>query len=182
VILTPVWAMCAIVMLFDDGLPLVFRQKRIGLGGRTFRCLKLRTMVRDAETTRERLRSQTDGDGLLFKLVDDPRITRFGHFLRKSSLDETLQLFNVLKGEMSLVGPRPLPMNDLAGKTDDRILDRQRVRPGMTGMWQVSGRSDVNDEDFLKLDLHYVDNWSLLVDLLIIGKTIPAVLFQKGAR
>jgi exopolysaccharide biosynthesis polyprenyl glycosylphosphotransferase len=182
IIFAPAWLVCAIAIWIDDGAPFVFRQHRAGLDGQPFRCLKMRTMVKDAEKIREHLRAQQESATLLFKLANDPRITRVGRTLRKTSMDETLQLFNVLKGEMSLVGPRPLPVSDLGGLFDERIADRLRVRPGMTGMWQVSGRSDVNDDDFLKLDLHYVDNWSLFVDLLIIGKTIPAVLSQRGAQ
>jgi exopolysaccharide biosynthesis polyprenyl glycosylphosphotransferase len=181
-VFSPAWLVCAIAIWLTDGAPFVFRQDRAGLDGRPFRCLKMRTMVKDAEKIREILRAQQESATLLFKLENDPRITRVGRVLRKTSMDETLQLFNVLKGEMSLVGPRPLPVTDLNGLFDERIADRLRVRPGLTGMWQVSGRSDVNDDDFLKLDLHYVDNWSLFVDLLIIGKTIPAVVLQRGAQ
>ena len=179
-IFAPVWAMCAIAIKIDSKGPIFFRQERVGLSRKNFGCFKFRTMVADAEKQRDLMRD-AGADGMLFKMEKDPRITKVGAFLRKTSLDETPQLLNVLVGQMSLVGPRPLPAKDLLGKSDERIGDRLRVRPGMTGMWQVSGRSDVTDDDFLTLDLYYVDNWSLFVDLLIIGKTIPAVLFAKGA-
>jgi exopolysaccharide biosynthesis polyprenyl glycosylphosphotransferase len=179
-IFAPVWAVCAIAIKIDSKGPVFFRQERVGLVRKNFGCFKFRTMVADAEKQRDLMRD-AGADGILFKMEKDPRITKVGAFLRKTSLDETPQLLNVLRGEMSLVGPRPLPAKDLLGKSDERIGDRLRVRPGMTGMWQVSGRSDVTDDDFLTLDLYYVDNWSLFVDLLIIGKTIPAVLFAKGA-
>ena len=180
ILLSPVWLACAIAIKTDSKGPVFFRQQRVGLRRVNFGCFKFRTMVADAEKQRELMRD-AGADGLTFKMERDPRITKIGAFLRKTSLDETPQLINVIRGEMSLVGPRPLPATDLLGKSDERIGDRLRVRPGMTGRWQVSGRSDVSDDDVLTLDLYYVDNWSLFVDLLIIGKTIPAVLFAKGA-
>ncbi len=180
VIFAPIWLICAIAIKLDSKGPVFFRQQRVGLHRNDFGCFKFRTMVADAEKQRELMRA-AGADGILFKMEKDPRITKIGAFLRKTSLDETPQLLNVLRGEMSLVGPRPLPSSDLAGKDDERLADRLRVRPGMTGMWQVSGRSDVTDDDFLTLDLYYVDNWSLFVDLMIIAKTIPAVLMADGA-
>ena len=141
--------------------------------------LKFRTMVPDAEQRKAALTDRNEAIGL-FKITDDPRITRVGRLLRKTSLDELPQLWNVLRGEMSLVGPRPaLPEEMLMW--DEQLHDRLRVRPGITGMWQVSGRSDADVSSYTRLDLYYVDNWSLFQDVVIMLKTIPVVLFGRGA-
>ncbi|MGY6501038.1 MAG: sugar transferase [Acidimicrobiales bacterium] len=161
--------------------PVLFSQERLGRHGSHFRIYKFRTMVTDAEERLTELRQQNEADGPLFKMTHDPRITRVGGFLRSSSLDELPQLWNVLRGEMSLIGPRPaLPSESKEWSLD--LFDRLRVRPGMTGMWQVSGRSESSFDEYSRLDLFYVDNWSLVIDMTILVKTIPAVLARRGAR
>lgn len=143
--------------------------------------IKFRTMVVDAEKKRDDLLAQNEMSGPVFKVTNDPRITRLGHFLRRTSLDELPQLFNVLLGEMSLVGPRPLPTKEQQGISGWQRR-RLSMRPGITGLWQVSGRSNIDFEQWMKLDLRYIDGWSLVMDLKILLKTLPAVLFAKGAR
>jgi lipopolysaccharide/colanic/teichoic acid biosynthesis glycosyltransferase len=157
-----------------------YRQQRVGKGGRLFDVVKFRTMVPDAHALRHDLVSMNEADGPLFKIRNDPRVTRVGRFLRKTSIDELPQLWNVLRGEMSLVGPRPALPEEAALWSAD-LRDRLRVQPGITGMWQVSGRSNTSFEEYSRLDLYYVDNWSLLTDLSILGKTLPSVLLQRGA-
>ena len=142
--------------------------------------LKFRTMVVDAEELLADLSEDNEGAGPLFKMKDDPRVTRIGAFLRKTSLDELPQLWNVVRNEMSLVGPRPALRSEMA-EWDDDLYARLRVKPGITGMWQVSGRSTTSFEEYTRLDLYYVDNWSLVVDLSILLRTIPAVLRSDGA-
>jgi exopolysaccharide biosynthesis polyprenyl glycosylphosphotransferase len=181
VVLLPVFAGIALAILVLDGRPVIYSQVRVGLHGRRFRMLKFRTMVKDADSLKPQLAELNEVDGPAFKVARDPRVTRFGAFLRRSSLDELPQLFNVLEGSMSLVGPRPLPVDE-----QQRIRGAQRrrlsVKPGITGLWQVSGRSDVGFADWMRLDQKYVDRWSLLLDLRLLLATIPAVLFRKGAR
>jgi exopolysaccharide biosynthesis polyprenyl glycosylphosphotransferase len=164
--------------LFPVG-PIFFRQPRIGREGKTFHVWKLRTMYVDAEERLATLHDQNESDGLLFKMRNDPRIFRVGKWLRGTSIDELPQLINVLMGEMSLVGPRPLPAEDgdFLGDVRRRLL----VRPGITGLWQVSGRSDLSWDDAVRLDLYYVDNWSLVLDLHTLWRTIGVVVFRKGA-
>jgi lipopolysaccharide/colanic/teichoic acid biosynthesis glycosyltransferase len=137
-------------------------------------------MVPNAHQLRHELTTLNEADGPLFKIRNDPRVTRVGRFLRKTSVDELPQLWNVLRGEMSLVGPRPALPEEAALWSAD-LRDRLRVQPGITGMWQVSGRSNTSFEEYSRLDLYYVDNWSLLTDLSILGKTLPSVLLQRGA-
>ena len=180
IMIAPVAAIIALAIKLDTPGPVIFRQKRVGRDGKTFPIQKFRTMVDGAEDLMIDLRSRNEADGPLFKLRADPRMTRVGRLLRKTSLDELPQLFNVIKGEMSLVGPRPaLPAEVLAWPTP--LHDRLRVQPGITGMWQVSGRSNSTFDDYSRLDRYYVDNWSLVTDLVIILKTIPVVFFGKGA-
>ena len=181
ILTAPVLAAAAIAIKLDSPGPIVFRQVRVGRNGRPFRVYKLRTMVVDAEARRDELLEANEADGPLFKMENDPRVTKVGAFLRKASIDEIPQLWNVVKGEMSLVGPRPaLPHETEAW--DPLLTQRLRVTPGITGMWQVNGRSDTSFEDYTRLDLYYVDNWSLLIDLAILGKTLPVVLAQRGAK
>ncbi len=163
-----------------DGGPVFFRQTRTGRHGEEFGCLKFRTMVVDAEARLAALHAEAGYDGGLFKMKDDPRITRPGRLLRRLSLDELPQLFNVVRGDMSLVGPRPPLPREVAGYEVDAAR-RLRVRPGMTGLWQVSGRSDLSYDEAIRLDLYYVDNWSMLQDLSILGKTVGAVFASRGA-
>jgi exopolysaccharide biosynthesis polyprenyl glycosylphosphotransferase len=181
VLMAPVLFLCALAIKLDSAGPVVFKQERVGRHGRRFRVYKLRTMVVDAEAQLANIAHLNEADGPLFKVRNDPRITRVGRFLRKTSLDELPQLVNVLRNEMSMVGPRPaLPREVL--EWDEELRNRLRVRPGITGMWQVNGRSDTTFEDYQRLDLYYVDNWSLVTDLLIVLKTVPAVLFSRGAH
>jgi exopolysaccharide biosynthesis polyprenyl glycosylphosphotransferase len=170
----------AAVKLQDRG-PVIFRQTRVGRGGALFTMLKFRSMVVDAEARKVDLLPLNEGNGALFKLRHDPRTTRFGRFLRDFSLDELPQLFNVLRGSMSLVGPRPHLAHEVA-QMPDEAHRRSLVSPGLTGLWQVSGRSDLDEEDAIKLDLRYVENWSLTLDLIILCKTAMAVLTRRGAR
>ena len=160
-----------------DGGPAIFRQTRVGRNGLNFSCLKLRSMVVDADLLRP---PSDDESRVLFKLKDDPRITRPGRLIRRLSLDELPQLWNVLRGEMSLVGPRP-PLPVEVALYEDDMLRRLHVLPGMTGLWQVSGRSDLSWEDTVRLDLYYVDNWSMTQDLAILFRTVWAVLASRGA-
>jgi len=177
----PVMVVATLQVKLYDGGPVLFRQDRVGRDGRMFGCFKLRTMVVDAEALLPQLiSSSSEAIEGLFKMKDDPRITRPGKWLRRFSIDELPQLLNVLRGDMSLVGPRPqLPSE--AARMDDVGCRRQRVRPGMTGLWQVSGRSDLSWEEAIRLDLYYVDNWSMVQDLNILTKTLGAVVGRRGA-
>jgi exopolysaccharide biosynthesis polyprenyl glycosylphosphotransferase len=180
VLLSPVFAIIALVIRIDDGGPAFFRQPRVGRGGEEFSIVKFRTMCTDAEARLDDLYAANDGDGPHFKLRVDPRITRVGAFLRRTSLDELPQLWNVLNGTMSLVGPRPASAREVAAYED--FADRRLlVTPGMTGLWQISGRSNLDWADGLRLDLHYVENWSFAHDVVILARTIPSVLRSRGA-
>jgi len=179
-VISPVLALIALAIRVDDGGPVIFRQTRVGLDGSTFTMLKFRSMHTDAEARLTALRLQNPQIGTLFKMVDDPRITRVGRFLRRYSLDELPQLFNVLRGSMSLVGPRP-PLQSEVAAYEDRTRRRLLVTPGLTGLWQVSGRSLLSWEESVRLDLRYVENWTLTLDLLIIWKTVFAVVTKRGA-
>jgi lipopolysaccharide/colanic/teichoic acid biosynthesis glycosyltransferase len=178
---TPVFLFVAAAIKLHDGGPVFFRQTRTGRDGLEFSCLKFRTMVSDAEERLKVLHEEHQYDGVgLFKLKADPRITGPGQWLRRYSLDELPQLLNVLRGHMSLVGPRPPLPSEVA--TYNRFTRRRlHVRPGMTGLWQVSGRSDLSWSEAVRLDLYYVDNWSLLQDLGILARTFGAVLGSRGA-
>ncbi len=163
--------------------PILFRQQRSGLNGRPFTMLKFRTMVTDAEQRRHELAACNEMEGPVFKVSDDPRVTPLGRFLRKYSVDELPQLWNVLRGEMSLVGPRPLPVDETRQFNDLAHRRRLSVKPGLTCLWQVSGRNEVRDfKDWVRLDLEYIDNWSLWLDLKILLRTVPAVILGTGAK
>jgi len=179
-IISPLLLVIAAVIKFQDGGPVIFRQPRIGREGKPFTMLKFRSMVVDAEDRKLELMQHNEGKGGLFKLNADPRVTRFGRFLRSYSLDELPQLFNVLTGSMSLVGPRPHLASELANMPSEASR-RSLVIPGLTGLWQVSGRSSLEGDDAIRLDLRYVENWSLTLDLQILWKTISAVLAKRGA-
>ncbi|WP_182883108.1 MULTISPECIES: sugar transferase [unclassified Microbispora] len=179
VLLVPMLVIAAFVRATSPG-PALFRQTRIGRYGREFDMLKFRTMVVDAERLKLVLEQSNESDGVLFKIRNDPRITRVGHLLRRYSLDELPQLINVLRGEMSLVGPRP-PLPAEVDQYGTDVHRRLVVRPGMTGLWQVSGRSDLSWEESVRLDLRYVENWSLMMDLQVLWKTWSAVTGGRGA-
>ena len=179
-IISPVMLAIAAGVKFQDGGPVIFRQARIGREGKPFTMLKFRSMVVDAEERKLDLMEHNEGKGGLFKLSQDPRVTRLGQFLRSFSLDELPQLFNVLGGSMSLVGPRPHLASELA-QMPSEASRRSLVTPGLTGLWQVSGRSDLEGDDAIRLDLRYVENWSLSLDLQILWKTISAVMAKRGA-
>ncbi len=177
---SPVLAFVALRIRLHDKGPVLFRQVRTGRNGAHFGCLKFRTMVVDAEEKLKGLEGDTGSIAGLFKMKNDPRITKVGHTLRRYSLDELPQLVNVLRGEMSLVGPRP-PLPCEVENYDARASRRLRVRPGLTGLWQVSGRSDLSFDEAIRLDLYYVDNWSMLQDASILLKTLRAVVRPHGA-
>jgi exopolysaccharide biosynthesis polyprenyl glycosylphosphotransferase len=178
--LSPLFVAIAIAIRMDSKGPVIFRQTRVGLGGREFDVLKFRSMVVDAHAMLDLLSEHSESDGLMFKMRRDPRVTRVGSMLRKWSLDELPQLFNVLFGDMSLVGPRP-PLPTEVAWYDQDVARRLLVKPGMTGLWQVSGRSDLSWEDGIRLDLYYVENWSLAADVTILWKTVGAVMQRRGA-
>jgi exopolysaccharide biosynthesis polyprenyl glycosylphosphotransferase len=177
---TPVLLAAMIAIRLDSPGPVFFKQVRVGRHGETFRLVKLRTMGIDAEERKAELAHLNEADGALFKIREDPRITKVGRVLRKLSIDELPQLFNVLQGTMSMVGPRPALPDEVA-RWDDEVAERLRVLPGLTGMWQVWGRSDTSFETYKRLDLYYVDNWSLAHDLRICARTVGVVLTGRGA-
>jgi len=177
--LSPILAFITLAIVLDDGGPVLFTQTRVGKDGQPFTMLKFRTMVPDAELRKEALLALNESDGL-FKIPKDPRITTIGSFLRRWSLDEIPQLLNVMLGEMSLVGPRPaLPVE--TALYSDELNRRLEVKPGLTGLWQINGRSDLSREEAVRLDLRYVENWSLALDLQILWKTGAAVANGRGA-
>jgi exopolysaccharide biosynthesis polyprenyl glycosylphosphotransferase len=176
----PLLLVLAAAVRLDSPGPALFKQMRIGRGGRPFTVFKLRTMVPEAETLKGSLGELNEFDSVLFKMKSDPRVTRLGRFLRKSSLDELPQLINVVRGEMSLVGPRPF-VPDEVERMQPNVLRRHAVQPGITGLWQVSGRSDLSWEEAAALDTHYADNWSLSGDATILLRTVGAVFGSKGA-
>jgi exopolysaccharide biosynthesis polyprenyl glycosylphosphotransferase len=178
--LSPVMIAAALAIRLTSRGPVFYRSSRPGIGGKNFPCMKFRTMVSGAEQLQDRLEEHNEMGGALFKMRDDPRVTGAGRFLRRWSLDELPQLFNVLRGEMSLVGPRPLPQRDYE-RLDDWHRKRYLVLPGMTGLWQVSGRSELDFDELVRLDFLYLERWSVFLDLTILLKTIPAVVRARGA-
>jgi exopolysaccharide biosynthesis polyprenyl glycosylphosphotransferase len=179
-VLLPVVLVIALAIKLDSSGPVLYRQERVGLRGQRFACLKFRSMVQDAEARLASLRQADQGNGMLFKMRNDPRVTRVGRFLRRYSLDELPQLLNVLEGSMSLVGPRP-PLQSEVDRYESDVRRRLLVKPGITGLWQVSGRSDLPWEESVRLDLYYVENWSPLLDLTIMARTVSAVVRARGA-
>jgi exopolysaccharide biosynthesis polyprenyl glycosylphosphotransferase len=180
IILSPVLLATAIAIKIDSTGPILFKQKRVGLNGRTFTFYKFRSMVKDAEKMQESIEGLNEMSGPVFKVKDDPRLTRVGRFIRKFSIDELPQLFNVLKGDMSLVGIRP-PVPEEVEEYEAWQRRRLSMRPGITCIWQVSGRNKVDFDQWMKMDLSYIDNWSLTMDFKLLLKTLPAVLFTRGA-
>jgi lipopolysaccharide/colanic/teichoic acid biosynthesis glycosyltransferase len=177
----PVLVAVAVAVKATSKGPVFYRSERIGLDGRPFEMIKFRTMVDGADTMRDNLVTLNESDGgVLFKIRNDPRVTPVGRFLRKYSIDELPQFINVLKRDMSVVGPRP-PLGNEVRTYDDNVKRRLLVRPGITGLWQVSGRSDLSWEDSVRLDLFYVENWSMIADLMIAIKTVKAMLRHSGA-
>jgi len=177
---SPVWAAIACAIKLTSPGPVFYRDQRIGLGDRPFGMIKFRTMYADAADRQAALEASNEASGPLFKIKDDPRVTRIGRFLRRFSVDELPQVLNVLAGEMSLVGPRPLPIRDY-DQLQEWHRRRYLVLPGMTGLWQVSGRIDLTFDDLVRLDFYYIENWSIWLDISILAKTLPAVLARRGA-
>jgi exopolysaccharide biosynthesis polyprenyl glycosylphosphotransferase len=180
VALSPLLLAVALLIRLQDAGPVLYRQRRVGADGAEFDMIKFRSMVVDAEARLAEIAHANEHDGVLFKIREDPRVTRVGRFIRKFSIDELPQLLNVLRGEMSLVGPRPPLINEYERYEQDTHR-RLLVRPGMTGLWQVSGRADLPWSEAVRLDLYYVDNWSMVIDLVIMLKTVKAVLASRGA-
>jgi exopolysaccharide biosynthesis polyprenyl glycosylphosphotransferase len=182
-IIIPVIPLVALLIKCTSPGPIFFRQQRSGLNGAPFTIWKFRTMATNSEQLKHELAAMNEMSGPVFKITNDPRITPVGKWLRRYSLDELPQLFNVLRGEMSLVGPRPLPVDEVKRFNDLAHRRRLSVKPGLTCLWQVSGRNQISDfKDWVRLDLEYIDNWSIWLDLLILLRTIPAVLGATGAR
>jgi exopolysaccharide biosynthesis polyprenyl glycosylphosphotransferase len=181
IVLSPVLVATALAVRLSSEGPIIFAQDRYGFSRRRFRMYKFRTMVDGAEEQQDQLEELNEANGPVFKIRGDPRVTPIGHLLRKYSLDELPQLLNVLRGEMSLVGPRPLPIRDVHRFTEGALMRRFSIRPGLTCLWQISGRSDVGFDRWIALDLQYIDQWSLLLDCKILLRTLPVVLKGTGA-
>jgi lipopolysaccharide/colanic/teichoic acid biosynthesis glycosyltransferase len=176
----PLWLLIAAAVKINSRGPVLYRDERIGLGEREFGMLKFRTMRPDAAGRQAELEASNEADGPLFKIREDPRVTPVGALLRRFSLDEIPQLWNVLRGEMSLVGPRPLPLRDYA-LLEAWHRKRYLVLPGVTGLWQISGRSNLGFDDLVRLDFYYLENWSIWLDITVLLKTVPAVIRGSGA-
>jgi exopolysaccharide biosynthesis polyprenyl glycosylphosphotransferase len=179
-IISPLLLVVALAIKVSSRGPVLYRSVRPGMAGRPFSCLKFRTMREHADQIQADLEPLNEKSGALFKIRNDPRLTRVGRALRRFSLDELPQLWNVVRGEMSLVGPRPLPMRDFE-RLEEWHKKRYLVLPGITGLWQVSGRSDLDFDDLVRLDFLYLEQWSVFLDLSILLKTIPAVISRRGA-
>jgi exopolysaccharide biosynthesis polyprenyl glycosylphosphotransferase len=180
IVLSPVLLVSAALVRLTSPGALIYRSRRPGMGGAPFDCLKFRTMYEGAEREQAELEAVNEASGALFKIRRDPRVTPVGRVLRRFSIDELPQLWNVLRGEMSLVGPRPLPQRDY-DRLEDWHRKRYLVLPGVTGLWQVSGRSDLDFDDLVRLDFLYLERWSVFLDLTILVKTVPAVFTRRGA-
>ncbi len=181
IFLSPVFLISAVLIFFEDGGPVIYRQDRNGLNGKVFRMYKFRSMCKDAEKMHQQLLPQNELDGPAFKMKDDPRLTKVGKFIRKTSIDELPQLINIIKGDMTVVGPRPLPTYETEQCTPYQN-QRLNVKPGLTCYWQCSGRSDVPFDEWIEMDLKYIREASFLVDMKIILKTFGAVVTGKGAQ
>jgi exopolysaccharide biosynthesis polyprenyl glycosylphosphotransferase len=176
----PLWLLIAAAIKLDSRGPVLYRDRRVGIGEREFPMLKFRTMVQGAADLQTELETRNEAGGALFKIRDDPRVTRVGRLLRRLSIDELPQVLNVLRGEMSLVGPRPLPLRDYR-QLQQWHRRRYNVLPGITGLWQISGRSNLTFDDLVRLDFYYIENWSIWLDISILVKTLPAVVAARGA-
>ncbi|MGZ4399590.1 MAG: sugar transferase [Gaiellaceae bacterium] len=176
----PLWLAIALAIKLTSPGPVLYRDRRVGVGESEFAMLKFRTMYTDAAERQGELEASNEADGPLFKIKNDPRVTPVGGVLRKLSIDEIPQVLNVIKGDMSIVGPRPLPLRDFL-QLEDWHRRRYLVLPGLTGLWQVSGRIDVSFDDLVRLDFYYIENWSIWLDIAIVAKTLPAVLARRGA-
>lgn len=181
ILASPVMLITAVIIRVTMGSPIFYVQERTGLQGRPFKMLKFRSMVHDADLKKAELQWMNEMSGPVFKVTADPRVTPFGRFIRKWSIDELPQLFNVVSGSMSLVGPRPLPVLEQR-EVEGWYRRRISMKPGITGLWQISGRSNVDFEEWMQMDLHYVDRWSLRMDLIILLRTLPAVIARRGAK
>lgn len=180
IVLSPVLLITALAIILEDGRPVIFTQQRTGLNGKEFKMYKFRSMCKNAPELHASLLEKNESDGPAFKMKDDPRITRVGRFIRKTSIDELPQLVNILKGDMSIVGPRPLPTYE-AEQCTDYQNQRLLVRPGLTCYWQCSGRSDVSFDEWMEMDLRYVQETNLWVDIKLIFKTVLTVIKGEGA-
>lgn len=180
IIVSPIMLIVAILIKLESTGPVIFSQKRVGLNGKEFNMLKFRSMVQNAEELKEKLKEQNEMSGPMFKMKEDPRVTKVGRFIRKTSIDELPQLINVLKGEMSLVGPRPSLPKEVA-KFEPWMLERLNVKPGLTCYWQVSGRNNIDFEDWMKLDIKYVKDRNLGLDIKLIFKTFFVLFGDKNA-
>jgi exopolysaccharide biosynthesis polyprenyl glycosylphosphotransferase len=180
VLALPVWALIALAVKLASPGPIFYRDRRVGLGEREFGMFKFRSMYLDAGERQAALEAVNEASGPLFKIKDDPRVTKVGRILRRYSIDELPQVLNVIRGEMSLVGPRPLPLRDYV-QLEDWHRKRYLVLPGMTGLWQVSGRIELSFDDLVRLDFYYLENWSIWLDISILAKTLPAVIARRGA-
>ncbi|WP_195515292.1 sugar transferase [Paraclostridium bifermentans] len=180
-VLSPLFVVIAIIIKFTSKGPVFFSQKRVGRDGKEFKMYKFRSMVVNAEELKEKLASQNEMSGPMFKMKDDPRVTKVGKFIRKTSIDELPQLLNVLKGDMSLVGPRPSLPKEVA-QFEDWMYRRLEVKPGLTCYWQVSGRNNIDFEDWMKLDIKYVDERSTWIDIKLIFKTVGVLFGDKNAH
>jgi exopolysaccharide biosynthesis polyprenyl glycosylphosphotransferase len=176
----PLWLVIAAAIKLESRGPVLYRDRRVGLNERGFDMLKFRTMRADAEEMQAQLEEENEAEGALFKIRDDPRVTRVGRVLRRFSIDEIPQVLNVLRNEMSLVGPRPLPVRDYE-LLEPWHRKRYLVLPGMTGLWQVAGRSSLGFDDLVRLDFYYLEHWSIWLDISILLKTLPAVISTRGA-
>ena len=180
-VLSPLFVVIAIIIKFTSKGPVFFSQKRVGRDGKEFKMYKFRSMVVNAEELKEKLAAQNEMSGPMFKMKDDPRVTKVGKFIRKTSIDELPQLFNVLKGDMSLVGPRPSLPKEVA-QFEDWMYRRLEVKPGLTCYWQVSGRNNIDFEDWMKLDIRYVEERNLWIDIKLIFKTVGVLFGDKNAH
>jgi exopolysaccharide biosynthesis polyprenyl glycosylphosphotransferase len=179
ILISPLFLIIAVAIKFDDGGPVFFKQERVGLNGRSFPILKFRTMVTNAEVLQALLIGQNEQNGPVFKITNDPRVTRLGWFLRKTSFDELPQFFNVMRGEMSVVGPRP-PIPSEVEKYERWQKRRLSMKPGITCIWQVSGRNNIPFEEWMKLDMEYIDNWSFTRDVILVLKTFKVIVIGNG--